>query len=137
MSNIQTANIVVNGENITLNVGDCIEFTRTDVREGMNPITKAKILRFSFENEKLEYFTWLPWREKEQRWGTTSYPPNIISFTLKQSTNGLPNTIKKINCPDEQLGGGKRKKLRATKKRRRATKKRRRATKKRRRICRR
>jgi hypothetical protein len=95
--------IVIGGISVELSTGDCIQFIR-DVVEGENPTTIAKILGFGGTIDRINRIFYVPWRTKENRWGTNNiFNPREIGLMHPYvgGSGGNWTTITKLTeCPD-------------------------------------
>jgi hypothetical protein len=109
-------NIVLDGQQTVLAVGDCIKFRRN---VGVNdaPFIKAKILNFGYSaGGPPNRIFFLPWRE-EGRWGGHVMPRRAIGLEVPYlGQNGDWASIVKIDCPAPAQAGGRRKNRKFTKK---------------------
>ena len=113
----ESINIIINGEPMVLSHNDCIQFNRyinlLDGEDNQTYSCTAKIIGFGHSGSPSEASAlitrifFLPWREKEGRWGPpTSYKRYIGLLSSWLGWHDIPEwtTIKKIPCPEQSAG---------------------------------
>ncbi len=117
--------ITIGDEEQTFSIGDCITATINFEDEEPPKEIIGKINNFPHSDGKPNRIMYVPWRENEKRWSSTSRG-NAIGLTGSYlGSNGIMlKSIKKVKCPDS-AEGGKRRKRRATKKKARRSRHRR------------
>ena len=94
--------LTINGAPVKLSIGDCITFARTG-KDDDTITTTAKITGFTNSSIGITGITYIPWRDKERRWGSDTFPARIIGLAeerLRQKTGENWQTIKKLPaCP--------------------------------------
>ena len=94
--------LTINGVPVKLGDGDCITFTR--LVDDAGTTTTAKITGFTYSSTEINGITYIPWRDKERRWGSDLvFNSRIIGLSgtrLGAAAGERWDTIKKLDaCP--------------------------------------